>query len=192
MSEFRFDEKELKTVKYFRSLRDNRIVGVFISGQFDEYAKYPPYLDTPEEIEHQRLAYKNADPEVERRTKAHITEDHWPLQIIMLERMPGGTTMPHYHVPDQELPRLPTRHQILICQRGAARVDIYTTENEHVGGVVLGKDDLILMLEGHKVEFLEPRTKLIEIKQGPFPENDVADKVDLPQGVAEIGCVHGA
>jgi hypothetical protein len=31
------------------------------------------------------------------------------------------------------------------------------------------------------VIFLEPKTKLIEIKQGPFPENDAADKVDLKQ-----------
>jgi hypothetical protein len=35
------------------------------------------------------------------------------------------------------------------------------------------------MVEGHKVVFLEPKTKLIEIKQGPFPDNDSADKVDI-------------
>ena len=35
------------------------------------------------------------------------------------------------------------------------------------------------MLEGHEVEFLEKGTRLIEIKQGPFPETDEADKVDL-------------
>jgi hypothetical protein len=40
------------------------------------------------------------------------------------------------------------------------------------------------MLEGHEVEFLEPRTRLIEIKQGPFPDNDTADKIDIQQVVA--------
>ncbi len=35
------------------------------------------------------------------------------------------------------------------------------------------------MYEGHEVEFLEDDTKLIEIKEGPFPETDEKDKVDL-------------
>jgi hypothetical protein len=45
--------------------------------------------------------------------------------------------------------------------------------------VILEPDDLVLMLEGHEVEFLVPRTRLIEIKQGPFPGTDADDKVDL-------------
>ena len=39
------------------------------------------------------------------------------------------------------------------------------------------------MLEGHEVEFLENGTRLIEIKQGPFPVTDEADKVDLQSKV---------
>jgi hypothetical protein len=179
MSEFRFKESELRSVRYFHAPDDGRVVALYVSGDFDEYEKFPPYLDTEEEREHMRLAYKNADPDLERRTKAHLTDDRWPLQIVMLERMPGGTTLPHYHIPDRDLQKLPTRHQILLCQRGSAKVGVYTTGNHHVGDVILKRDDFILMLEGHRVEFLEPRTKLIEIKQGPFPDNDIADKVDL-------------
>ncbi len=37
----------------------------------------------------------------------------------------------------------------------------------------------ILMFEGHSIEFLEKGTKAIEIKEGPFPESDAADKVDF-------------
>jgi len=181
MSEFRFNENDLKTVRYFRAPQDNRVVAIYISGDFDEYDKFPPYLDTAEEVAHLQAAYRGADPDTERRTKAHITDDQWPLQIVMLQRAPGGTTLPHYHIPDRELPKLPTRHQVLICQRGAAKVTIYTTDGTHLGDVVLKRDDLILMLEGHQVEFLEPKTKLIEIKQGPFPDNDAADKVDIQE-----------
>ena len=179
MSEFRFKESELKGVRYYRAPDDNRIVAMHVRGDFDEYEKYPPYLDTEEDRAHMRESYKNADPDMERRTKAHMTDDNWPLQIVMLEREPGGTTLPHYHIPDRELPKLPTRHQILLCQRGSAKVGVFTTNNEHLGDVILKRDDLILMLEGHRVEFLEPKTKLIEIKQGPFPDNDIIDKVDL-------------
>jgi hypothetical protein len=48
-----------------------------------------------------------------------------------------------------------------------------------VTDVILDPGDLILMFEGHSIEFLEPGTKAIEIKEGPFPESDEADKVDF-------------
>ncbi len=68
---------------------------------------------------------------------------------------------------------------MLICQSGAARIGVYTKEGDHLGDTLLKKDDLILMYEGHEVEFMEDGTKLIEIKEGPFPETDEQDKVDL-------------
>jgi hypothetical protein len=179
VSDFRFKESDLRTVRYFRAPDDHRIVAIYVRGDFDEYEKFPPYLDTAEDRRHMQEAYRGADPDVERRTKAHLTDDSWPLQVVMLERMPGGTTLPHYHIPDKELPPMKTRHQILICQRGQARVGVFTTGGHHLGDVTLQRDDMILMCEGHEVEFLEPKTRLIEIKQGPFPENDIADKVDL-------------
>ena len=39
--------------------------------------------------------------------------------------------------------------------------------------------DFVLSCEGHSLEFLDPDTKVIEIKMGPFPGSDAADKVDL-------------
>jgi len=36
-----------------------------------------------------------------------------------------------------------------------------------------------LLCEGHSLEFLDRDTKVIEIKMGPFPGSDEADKVDL-------------
>ena len=40
-------------------------------------------------------------------------------------------------------------------------------------------NDLVLLLEGHEVEFLERGTRLVEVKQGPFPGTDAGDKIDL-------------
>lgn len=172
-------EQDLKSVKCFRAPDDGRVVAIYVRGDFDEFAKFPPFMETEEEIRHVREAYRVGDPTSERHTKAHITDNAWPLQVIILEREPGGTTMPHYHVPNEELPSLPTRHQVLICQRGRARIGIFTKEGHALGDVILTAHDLVLMLEGHEVEFLEPRTRLIEIKQGPFPGTDADDKVDL-------------
>jgi len=182
VTEFTIPE-DLDHVDYYTSPRDGRIVAIHIRADFDEFEKYPPFIDTEEEREHLRKAYK-VDPESERRNKAHITDDSWPLQVIMLNRDPGGTTSAHYHVPDTPLPDHPTRHQILLCQRGSARIGVYSTEGDFLGDVALKPNDLILMLEGHEVEFLEAGTRLIEIKQGPFPVTDEADKVDLQDKVA--------
>ena len=94
------------------------------------------------------------------------------------ERNPGGTTLPHYHVPTEAC-RSPARHQVLICQRGKARVGIFTRQGQPLGEVIMRANDVVLLLEGHEVEFLERGTRLIEIKQGPFPGTDADDKVDL-------------
>ena len=181
MTEFAAPEG-LKHVDYYKSPRDGRVVAIHIRADFDEFEAFPPFMESEEEREHIRKAY-NVDPESERRNKAHITDDGWPLQVIMLNRDPGGTTAAHYHVPDTPLPDHPTRHQILLCQRGSARIGVYTTEGDFLGDVTLKPQDLILMLEGHEVEFLENGTRLIEIKKGPFPVTDEADKVDLQSKV---------
>ncbi|MDP7167527.1 MAG: hypothetical protein QF701_07190, partial [Nitrospinota bacterium] len=78
-----------------------------------------------------------------------------------------------------ERPTNATRHQIMLCRSGKMRINVYTKEGEHVKDVELDPGDLILMFEGHSIEFLEPGTKAIEIKEGPFPESDEADKVDF-------------
>lgn len=173
----------LKHVKYFKAPGDLRPVAIFISREFDEFEKFPPFMHTEEEIKHVREAYKIADPLLERTTKAHLTDNSWPLQIILLQRDPGGTTLPHYHIPTQSLPEMPTRHQILICQSGKARVRIFTREGDALGEIVMRPNDLVLLLEGHEVEFLERGTRLIEVKQGPFPGTDADDKIDLKVAV---------
>jgi hypothetical protein len=171
--------EKFKHVKYFRAPDDHRPIAIFIGGEFDEFDKFPPFMESEGEIRHVRDAYDIADPVLERTTKAHITDNSWPLQIIVLERNPGGTTLPHYHVPTEALPDLPTRHQVLICQSGKARVGIFTRQGRPLGEVLMRANDVVLLLEGHEVEFLERGTRLIEIKQGPFPGTDADDKVEL-------------
>lgn len=164
-------------VEFFRA-DDGRTVAIYIPSSFDRYDAFPPYLDTDEEREHLEEAYDLDELEEERRTKAHLTDDEFPLQLVMLARPEGSLTKPHYHEVTGQF-EMPTRHQILICQSGASEIGVYTEEGDHLGTVRLEEDDIILLAEGHSVEFSEPDTKLIEIKQGPFPETDENDKVDL-------------
>lgn len=170
-------------VEYYKA-DDGRMVAVVIRGDFADYAAFPPFVETEEERAHIESAYQVADPTVERDGKAHITPHEWPLQVIMLKRDKSATTLAHYHVLENELPPMPTRHQILICTRGALKVGVFTRQGVHLGDAVLREDDLIYMLEGHQVEFLEEGTKVIEVKQGPFPGSDAADKIDLHEVTA--------
>ncbi len=170
-------EVDSKSVDYYKA-PDGRIVAIHIKADFDDYAKFPPYLDTEEAQEHIRTAYAGQDIEAERNTKAHMTDDEVPLQIILLNRPKGAITRAHYHVVEERTTNA-TRHQVLLCQRGRVRVGVFTKEGDNLGDAILQRDDLILMYEGHEVEFLEDGSKVIEIKEGPFPETDERDKVDL-------------
>ncbi len=157
---------------------DGRLIGLYVPGDFTDYVSFPPFVETPEELAHLAQAYRVVSPQRERETKAHLTADALPLQLVLLNRDAGAYVRPHYHLNDA--PAIPsTRHQILLCQRGRLRVGLYTSSGERLGHVTLGPGDLVLMCEGHSLEFVEPETKVIEVKMGPFPGSDAADKVDL-------------
>jgi len=49
-------------------------------------------------------------------------------------------------------------------------------ENEHLSDVFVDPGDLVLMAEGHQIEFLVPGTRVVEIKQGPIP-SEIADEM---------------
>lgn len=176
-----------RQIESYRS-RDGRLIGMFIPGGFSDYASFPPFVTSEEDRAHLEHAYKVSSAQRERETKAHVTDDELPLQIVLLNRDAGAYVRPHYH--SNETPaQSRTRHQILVCQRGALRVGLYSREGERVGIVLLHGGDLVLSCEGHSLEFAAPDTKVIEIKMGPFPGTDAADKIDLE---VDPEPVHGA
>ena len=168
---------EQRQIQHYLS-RDGRLIGLYVPGDFRDFDSFPPFIKTDAERRHLEQAYRtNVNREAS--TKAHLTADPLPMQIVVLERDPGSKVNPHYHTNDQPA-QSDTRHQIMICQGGRARIGLYTRDGEHVETVTLNQHDLILMTEGHSIEFVDPGTRLVEIKMGPFPETDDADKVDIP------------
>jgi hypothetical protein len=166
-----------RQVRHYLS-SDGRLIGLLVPGDFADFASFPPFVKSEAERAHLAQAYRtNADREA--LTKAHLTADALPMQIVVLARDPGSRVNPHYHVNDRPA-QSDTRHQIMICQSGRARIGLYTRAGEHVDTVEIRQHDLILMTEGHSIEFVDPQTRLVEIKMGPFPETDDADKVDIP------------
>ncbi len=171
-------ENSFRTVRFYKAPDDGRVVGIFISSDFDEYEKFPPFVKTEEEREHILKAYETKDPALEISSKAHITDDEWPLQVILISREVGSKTKPHYHR-NIRAPDVKTRHEIIMCQSGLKKVGVYTWDGKHLGDAILKPGDLIILAEGHSTEVLEKNTKTIEIKQGPFPVTDAADKEEL-------------
>lgn len=164
-------------IEVFRN-STGRLIGMFIPGNFSDYTSFPPFLATEAERAHLAEGYKVSSPEREVETKAHVTDDELPLQVIILNRDQGAYVRPHYHTND--VPAIPEmRHQLMVCQSGALRVGLYSKEGERVGSVLLREHDMVLMCEGHSHECVEANTKVVEIKMGPFPGNDADDKVAL-------------
>ncbi len=101
----------------------------------------------------------------------------------MLRRPAGAFVKPHYHVNERETESA-TRHQVMVCLGGLARIGVYTKEGEHVADVDLSAGDVALLYEGHSIETREDGTRLLEIKQGPMPADPFADNVPLGEEVA--------
>jgi hypothetical protein len=64
---------------------------------------------------------------------------------------------------------------------------VFAKEGDHIVDVELGTGDVVLLYEGHSIETLEDGTRLLEIKQGPMPEDPLADNVALPSVSAAAG-----
>ncbi|HSR33125.1 MAG TPA: hypothetical protein VLY63_21380 [Anaerolineae bacterium] len=164
---------ECEGMEYYFA-EDGRLVAMVVRSDFESYGLFPPFLDTEEERAFVQTAY-DINLDRERDTKAHVTPEDFPLQITLLNRDPGSVVKPHYHEVFG-MPEGKYRHQLMLTLRGRVRIGVYTVDNEHLTNVFLDPGDLILMTEGHQVEFLEPNTKVIEIKQGPIPA-EIADEM---------------
>jgi hypothetical protein len=158
---------------------DGRLLALVVRRDFDDFASHPPTFASDEERAWLAEHYRVQSPELERETKAHLTPDELPLQITVLNRPAGALVKPHYHV-NEGAAECETRHQVMVCLSGRARIGIYAVEGPHVADVELGGGDFALLFEGHSIETLEEATRLLEIKQGPMPADPFSDNVPVP------------
>lgn len=100
------------------------------------------------------------------------TPDEFPFQMGAHVREGGTTITPHFHVPFPSLTDFPVQEFFYVVS-GKMRIDLYDDrENDaKVAEVVVGEGDSIVLNTGHGFEFLE-KSKLIEIKQGPYRGKD--------------------
>lgn len=169
----------MSAAEYHRAA-DGRVLAMVIRADFDDFESFPPTFDTAAEREWLERHYSVASAERERATKAHLTPDRLPLQMTVLNRPAGAIVKPHYHL-NEGAASSETRHQVMVCLVGRARIGIFAKEGPHVADVELAAGDTILMSEGHSIETLEDPTRLLEIKQGPMPANPFDDNVAIAE-----------
>jgi len=103
-----------------------------------------------------------------------LTPNEYPLQIGLLEHREGKHVEMHQH------PKMPydvrTTQEFLYVEKGTIKVAIATRDWNVVETVTLSDGDFILFVDGaHELE-IDKGSRLIEIKQGPYP-GDAAAKV---------------
>ena len=92
----------------------------------------------------------------------------------------GKIIKPHRHYPVKR-ETTGSLQEVLYIEEGKVKVTFYADEGREIDSKELVKGDMILLIEGgHGFEFLE-KTRMIEIKEGPYmPESkkplDVKDK----------------
>lgn len=94
--------------------------------------------------------------------------DYLQLGVMNLEE--GRILKPHMHKSRNEY--VPITQEALIIQRGRMRVDFYYNRRK-VKETILNSGDIIVLLSGgHGFEMLKP-TKLVEIKQGQYIDQNM-------------------
>ncbi len=98
-----------------------------------------------------------------------LTDESLPLQMSVMAKEEGEGSPAHVHTPSVAVDqRGRYRHEMLHVLEGRVDVGVHTGEGVLAERVVLGPGDTILLFEGHDTVFLE-RTRLVEIKEGPYP-----------------------
>jgi len=96
-----------------------------------------------------------------------VTESSNPLQVGVIRRDSGDAIPAHSHK-EFTAAYSGIRQEFIIVSQGRLTVNIYDTDGAHVASVPLGTGDALLQLAGgHGFEF-EEKTRLLEVKQGPY------------------------
>lgn len=102
-----------------------------------------------------------------------LTDESLPLQMSVMVKEEGEGSPAHVHTPSVAVDQGDRyRHEMLHVLDGRVDVGVHTGEGVLAERVVLGPGDTILLFEGHDTVFLE-RTRLVEIKEGPYPGPEV-------------------
>jgi len=106
-----------------------------------------------------------------------ITPDDTFIQVGTFWYQEGKECRAHRHIPNERPNNLTQECNIVMF--GSLLATIYDKDDQEIHQTVLKSGDLIVVLRGgHGYKMLEPDTKLVECKNGPFISVE-KDKVRL-------------
>tara|TARA_B110000014_G_C19908001_1_gene469812 strand:- start:137 stop:532 length:396 start_codon:yes stop_codon:yes gene_type:complete len=99
-----------------------------------------------------------------------FTENNSNFQVGYMNRNTDYEVKPHYHTKQTRI--INTTSEVLLIKNGKINVDFFDSNKKILEKKILNTGDIIVFLEGgHGVQFLE-KTEIIEIKQGPYMEEN--------------------
>ncbi|MEK7591227.1 MAG: hypothetical protein AAB489_03405 [Patescibacteria group bacterium] len=92
------------------------------------------------------------------------------LQLGLMEHPAGHTVPVHQHIPQTfDVDRM---CEFLYIEKGKVHAHVFDEDWNELGDQILKSGDFLLFLRGgHGIDILEP-TRMIEVKQGPFPGDE--------------------
>lgn len=116
-------------------------------------------------------------PQSEWKAGAHFyseTQDY--LQVGTWDYSEGKRLGPHIH---NEVCRVIDRTaEVIFVYRGSIKAGIFDSHKQLVKELVLKEGDTLILLQGgHGYEILEEDTRVLEIKNGPYPGPDLDRRV---------------
>ena len=100
-----------------------------------------------------------------------FTDNESNFQVGYMNRNTDYEVRPHYHKNQKRT--INTTSEVLIIKNGKIKVDFFDSNKNIIENKILDRGDIIVFLKGgHGIQFLE-NTEIVEIKQGPYlEEND--------------------
>jgi quercetin dioxygenase-like cupin family protein len=101
-----------------------------------------------------------------------VTRQTDDFQVGIMERPAGYKVKPHTHPPREQT--ISTVTEFLQVAEGKIRVTVFDEEWKELATEELSTGDFLIFFKGgHSVEMLE-KSRLIEVKQGPYPGDNAA------------------
>jgi len=104
--------------------------------------------------------------ETEVKDKKFFSSPNDFLQVGYMNLRKGESIKPHIHKPQKK--EITAIQEVIYMLSGKMKVSFYNDFSQKIDETILTDGDLIVLLSGgHGFEFLE-KTKMIEVKQGPY------------------------
>jgi hypothetical protein len=99
-----------------------------------------------------------------------LTKPEYSQQLGIMKRPSGYVIAPHIHT---AVPReVSYTQEVLFIRKGRVAVDFYDESGSYLSNRTLETGDVILLARGGHGFLMLEESEIIEVKQGPYTEND--------------------